>query len=84
MRKKLIVAGLAGLTFVLPAPLVTGVAEAGCTGSPLNHTWRCDCNPGSYWDPSMGGCQVTQDWINANEPRGPWPVHACQTASCVP
>jgi hypothetical protein len=84
MRKKLIAAGLVGLTFVLSAPLATGVAHAGCTGSVLQHNWRCDCNPGAYWDPSLNECQVTQAWIDANAPRGPWPVHTCQTASCVP
>ncbi len=84
MAKKLLVAGLAGMTFGLSTPFAIGVAQAGCTGSPVTHNWRCDCNPGSYWDPAMGGCHVTQDWIDTHQPSGPWPIHTCQTASCAP
>jgi hypothetical protein len=80
MRKKLIVAGLAGLTFVLlPAPLVTGVAEAGCTGSPVNNTLVCSCGDQAYWDGHQ--CQVTQDWINSHRINPRW-FPGCNGYNC--
>jgi hypothetical protein len=33
------------------AMVFTGVAQAGCSGSPLTHNFQCSCNPGLHWDP---------------------------------
>jgi hypothetical protein len=72
-----VAAGLFAFLLGPITPLVTGVAHAGCTGSHFNHTWRCDCNPGFYWDPATVECQATQGWIDANAPRGPVPHIVC-------
>jgi len=69
--RKIIAAGLVGLMLGPTAPLVTGLAHAGCTGSLLQHNWRCDCNPGFYWNANE--CQPTQAWIDAHMPSGPVP-----------
>jgi hypothetical protein len=75
--RKTVAAGLVRLMLGPTAPLVTGVAHAGCTGSVLQHTFQCDCNPGFYWDAGLRECQPTQGWIDANAPRGPVPHIVC-------
>ena len=80
MRKKLIAAVVFAFLLSPTTPLVTGVAHAGCTGTPMNHTFHCDCNPGFYWDANMSECQATQAWIDANKPRGPF---VCSTTGLI-
>ena len=38
------------------AMVVTSVAQAGCSGSPLTHNFQCSCNPGLHWDPVVVHC----------------------------
>jgi hypothetical protein len=70
--RKTIAAGLFGLMLGPTAPLVTGVAHAGCTGKVLQHTFRCDCNPGLHWDPGMNECMYDNPATIA-VPQMPWP-----------
>ena len=51
----------------------------GCTGTPVNDTLHCDCNPGFYWDAKMSQCQAGQA-DKANKPPGPF---VCSTTGLV-
>jgi hypothetical protein len=43
------------------ALVFTGVAQAGCWGSPLTHNWQCSCNPGWHWDRVPASCEPNLD-----------------------